>query len=60
VAQVGNPREFKTQPPDIPTSLLSSMMVSSKEWIKSVITFREIENENLMPLKESADKTKMF
>jgi hypothetical protein len=29
-----------------------------EDWIKLVIAFREIEN--LMPMKESADKTRMF
>jgi hypothetical protein len=29
-----------------------------KEWIKWVMAFREIEN--LMPMKEPADKTRMF
>jgi hypothetical protein len=29
-----------------------------EDWIKWVMTFRE--NENLMPMKEPADKTRMF
>jgi hypothetical protein len=31
---------------------------SSEDWIKWVMAFREIEN--LMPMKTSADKTRMF
>jgi hypothetical protein len=33
-------------------------MQSPEDWIKWVIAFREIEN--LMPMKEPSDKTRMF
>jgi hypothetical protein len=49
--------------PDNPASKYSRQFVSfkdafSEEWIKWVLTFREIEN--LMPIREPADKTNMF
>jgi hypothetical protein len=51
-----------TQPevPSTPNSLLSSRMDAQRidDWIKWVMTFREIEN--LMSMKEPADKTRMF
>jgi hypothetical protein len=49
--------------PDNPASKYSRQFAIFKvgcpeDWIKWVMTFREIEN--LMPMKEPADKTKMF
>jgi hypothetical protein len=49
--------------PDNPVSMYSRQFDifkdgSSEDWIKWVMAFREIEN--LMPMKTSADKTRMF
>jgi hypothetical protein len=49
--------------PDNPASKYAQQFAIFKDgcpedWIKWVMTFREIEN--LMPMKEPADKTRMF
>jgi hypothetical protein len=49
--------------PDNPASIYSQLFAIFKDgcpedWIKWVMAFREIEN--LMPMKEPADKTRMF
>jgi hypothetical protein len=44
--------------PSTPDSFLIFKDGCPEEWIKWVMAFREIEN--LMPMKEPADKTRMF
>jgi hypothetical protein len=46
------------QAPNTPNSLLSSRMDVPEDWIKWVMSSREIEN--LIPMKEPADKIRMF